>query len=57
MYEADKPLAKEKKRTFSTESEEINYLQQKVDAQILLIQSIRKELEKCHEKITKLSQK
>jgi uncharacterized coiled-coil DUF342 family protein len=57
MYEADKTLAKEKIKTFSTKYDKINHMQQIIDELKQEIQNLRRELEQCHEQITKLSPK
>ena len=57
MYEADKPLLKNKEKTFPTEYEKINHMQQVIDGLTIELQNLRRELDLCHEKIMKRSQK
>ncbi len=42
---------------FKTSYDKINHLQQQIDVKNKEIKELRKELELCHEKIMKLSQK
>ena len=58
--ESEKPLAMDNpgpQPTFETSYDKIQHLQQQIDVKNKEIKHLRKELELCHEKITKLSQK
>ena len=57
MLEADKPLAKEKKRTFLKKSDEIEFLKKVITSLRRECLELRRELEICQKKTIEQSQK